>query len=107
MEQELAVSAATNVHQSTVSRQIRSALKLFALKLSRGSDHLQLAGDASLLLAERFVHQQARLRGLAPLRVDATYSSGPWLLSSPPEAGCSENSICLAWRARWRCCGIG
>ena len=85
MEQELAVSAATNVHQSTVSRQIRSALKLFALKLSRGSDHLQLAGDASLLLAERFVHQQARLRGLAPLRVDATYSSGPWLLSSPPE----------------------
>jgi DNA-binding transcriptional LysR family regulator len=85
MEQELAVSAATNVHQSTVSRQIRSALKLFALKLSRGSEHLELAGDASLLRAERFVHQQARLRGLAALRVDATYSSGPWLLSSPPK----------------------
>ena len=85
LEQELAVSGLTNVHQSTVSRQIRAALKLFELRFSRHSSHLELIGDASLLLAERAVHQRARLRGRAPLRADATYSSGPWLLATPPQ----------------------
>jgi len=79
------VSEVLDVHQSTVSRQVRSALKLFNLKLSRSDGHVQLGGDASLLMAERAVHQQARLRGRAPLRIDATYASGPWFLASPPE----------------------
>ncbi len=55
------VSEVLDVHQSTVSRQVRSALKLFNLKLSRSHGHVQLGGDASLLMAERTVHQQARL----------------------------------------------
>ena len=84
LEHEGAVSAACQVHQSTVSRQVRSALKLFELSMSRQHGHVQVCGDSALLLAERFVHQQARLRSLAPLRVDATYSSGPWLLTYPP-----------------------
>lgn len=84
-EQEQAVSSAVGISQSTVSRQIRSALRLFQLKLRRGVAHLQLDGDPQLLLAERTVHQRARLRGLALLRVDATYSSGPWFLASVPE----------------------
>jgi hypothetical protein len=29
--------------------------------------------------------QQVRLRGLAPLRIDATNGSGPWFLASPPQ----------------------
>jgi DNA-binding transcriptional LysR family regulator len=82
---EGAVSDVLDVHQSTVSRQVRSALKLFKLKLSRADGSMQLGGDASLLMAERAVHQQARLRGRAPLRIDATYASGPWFLASPPE----------------------
>lgn len=82
---EGAVSDVLEVHQSTVSRQVRSALKLFKLKLSRADGCVQLGGDASLLMAERAVHQQARLRGRAPLRIDATYASGPWFLASPPE----------------------
>jgi hypothetical protein len=93
LEQELAISALTKVHQSTVSRQIRAALKLFELRLSRVSSHLELLGDPALLLAERAVHQRARLRGRAPLRADATYASGPWLLSTPPEGwlvGCFD-----------------
>ena len=85
LEHEGDVSAAHHVHQSTVSRQLRAALKLFDLSLVRRHTHLELRGDPSLLLAERYVHQQARLRGLAPLRIDATYSSGPWFLAEPPE----------------------
>jgi DNA-binding transcriptional LysR family regulator len=81
---EGAVSDVLEVHQSTVSRQVRSALKLFKLQLSRADGYVQLGGDASLLMAERAVHQQARLRGRAPLRIDATYASGPWFLASPP-----------------------
>ena len=84
LEHEGVVSAACHVHQSTVSRQVRSALKLFELSMSRQHGHVQVCGDSALLLAERFVHQQARLRSLAPLRVDATYSSGPWLLTHTP-----------------------
>jgi DNA-binding transcriptional LysR family regulator len=85
MEQEVAVGDAIQVHQSTVSRQIRSALKLFELQLNGGPGHRRLHGDAALLLSERYVHQQARLRGVAPLRIDATYASGPWFLAAPPE----------------------
>lgn len=74
-----AAAQALTVNQSTVSRQLRQALRAFELNLHRhGAGALQLKGDLSLLLAEREVHQLARLRGMAPLRLDAVYSSGPW-----------------------------
>lgn len=102
---EGAVSDVLEVHQSTVSRQVRSALKLFKLKLklSRADGSMQLGGDASLLMAERAVHQQARLRGRAPLRIDATYASGPWFLASPPRVGLWAALICPVFSARCSC----
>jgi DNA-binding transcriptional LysR family regulator len=85
LERETAVADLLQVHQSTVSRQLRSALKIMQVRLDARAAHLTLLGDTELLEAERWVHQIARLRGRAPLRIDATYSSGPWLLSSPPK----------------------
>jgi len=84
-ERETAVADLLQVNQSTVSRQVRAALKTMELRLDAKAAHRTLLGDTELLAAERTVHQLARLRGRAPLRVDATYSSGPWLLSAPPE----------------------
>lgn len=85
LERETEVAELLSVHQSTVSRQVRSALRVMALKFDPRAAHRELLGDLELLQAERVVHQLARLKGRAPLRIDATYSSGPWLLSSPPE----------------------
>ena len=48
MGHEGAVSDVLEVHQSTVSRQVRSALKLFKLKLSRADGCVQLGGDATV-----------------------------------------------------------
>lgn len=84
LERETAVADLLCVHQSTVSRQVRAALKTMQVRLDAGAAHRTLLGDTELLQAERCVHQLARLRGRAPLRVDATYSSGPWLLAPPP-----------------------
>ena len=85
LERETEVAELLSVHQSTVSRQVRSALRVMALKFDPRAAHREVLGDLELLQAERVVHQLARLKGRAPLRIDATYSSGPWLLSSPPE----------------------
>ena len=84
-ERETDVAEVLQVHQSTVSRQVRAALKTMGLRLDAGAVHRTVLGDTELLEAERGVHQLARLRGRAPLRIDATYSSGPWLLNSPPK----------------------
>ena len=84
LEREEAVSERLGCHQSNVSRNLRAAAQFFRLDLSVAGPHPQVIGDVDLLLALRGVHQQARLRGMAPLRLDATYSSGPWLLGSPP-----------------------
>jgi len=71
--------------QAAVSRQSRAVLGDLQLQLERGGPHRQLQGDLRLLEAEREVHQLARFRGFAPLRLDATYCSGPWfLLACPP-----------------------
>ncbi|QVL54149.1 MAG: LysR family transcriptional regulator [Cyanobium sp. M30B3] len=72
------------VNQSTVSRQQAAVLRLLGLRLVRRPGALGLKGDLELLRAERVVQQLARLKGLAPLRVDANYASGPWLLNPVP-----------------------
>lgn len=81
-EQEQAVAEALRLHQATVSRRIAQVLSLLDLRLHRRGFYLSLSGDDSLLVMERQVHQLARLRGLAPLRIDATYCSGPWFLAN-------------------------
>ena len=68
--------------QSTISRQIKSALKELQIDLypGMGSQHSELRGDISLLVEERRVHQLARLRGKAEKRIEANYWSGPIFL---------------------------
>ena len=72
------------VNQSTVCRQQRSVLGLLGLRLVRRCGVQMLKGDLELLRAERVVHQLARLKGFAPLRIDANFASGPWFLTSVP-----------------------
>jgi DNA-binding transcriptional LysR family regulator len=80
-------AAAQHLHtnQSTVSRQLRAVLHSLDLRLVRRNGQRRLVGDLELLAAERWVHQLARLKGKAPLRVEGTYASGPWFLEQPLE----------------------
>lgn len=70
---------------ATISRYRKRCLALFDLDLERRQGEWELLGDTTLLLLERAVHQEARWRGAAPLRLEATYWSAP-LLQSPPLA---------------------
>ena len=74
------------INQSSVSRNCRRALHLFQLKLHREDQEWSVQGDTTLLQLERRVHQLARWQAMAPLRLEATYWSGP-LLASPPPPG--------------------
>ena len=80
-----AAAEVLGVNQSTVWRQQRHVLGLLGLRVVSHSGVAQLRGDAELLLAEREVHQLARLKGFAPSRIDANYASGPWFLGTVPE----------------------
>ena len=85
LEREEKVAQKLALHQSTVSRHVRSALKTFDLRLDRSAAHKAFLGDdVALLAGERWVHQLARLRGRAPLRLDAAFSSGPWFAPHLP-----------------------
>ena len=79
-----AAAALLEVNQSTVSRQQAAVLRLLGLRLIRRPDGPRLKGDLELLRAERVVQQLARLKGFAPLRIDANYASGPWFLNPVP-----------------------
>ncbi|MEB3307259.1 MAG: LysR substrate-binding domain-containing protein [Cyanobacteriota bacterium] len=87
-----AAARALSIDQSTVSRQLRHTLHTLNLKLNRfGPSHITVQGDSTLLLAERRVHQLARLRGMAPLRLAATYSAGPWFRPCLPPGWITGN----------------
>jgi len=76
------------ITQPNVSRRVRQVLSCFGLRLHNPEREWELVGPAShleLLSMERHVHQAARWRGLAPLRIEGTYWSGPLLLSPEPE----------------------
>jgi|694.fasta_scaffold50250_7 hypothetical protein len=81
------VSKRYGLSQATVSRACRKVLKTFALQIERRNGELELIGDQTLLRLEREVHQQARLGGRRPLRLEATYWSAPTLCRNLP-AGC-------------------
>ena len=73
--------------QSNVSRGVHRALELFGLELVLVEQEWQITGPAEwmqLLAMERQLHQHARWAGLAPLRIEGTYWSGPLLLEPEP-----------------------
>lgn len=73
------------LNQSSVSRKCGQALELFDLELIKQDQEWSLQGDPTLLQLERRVHQLARWQNLAPLRLEATYWSGPLLATPEPE----------------------
>jgi hypothetical protein len=79
------VSRRFAVSAASVSRQSRKCLDLFGLELQRIDGEWHILGDGSILLLERQVHQAARWMGRRPLRLEATYWSGPLLCSPVPQ----------------------
>ena len=80
-----AVAERLNLSQPTVSRQARRCLQLFDIDVRKLDGEWDLIGDEPLLAAERRVHQEARWRGHRPLRLEATYWSGPMLCEPMPQ----------------------
>jgi hypothetical protein len=79
-----AVAERLGVSQSSVSRLANRCLRLFDIKGRKIDGEWDLIGDEPLLAAERHVHQVARWRGHRPLRLEATYWSGPLLCTPVP-----------------------
>jgi hypothetical protein len=52
LERETAVAGLLQVHQSTVSRQLRSALKIMDVRLDARAAHLTLLGDTEMGASE-------------------------------------------------------
>lgn len=74
-----------SLDQSTVSRRAKQCQQLFDVACRKTDGEWDLLEEATLLIAERRVHQQARWRGFAPLRLEGTYWSGPLLCDPIPE----------------------
>ncbi|QCH14471.1 hypothetical protein CB0101_05640 [Synechococcus sp. CB0101] len=81
-----AVAERLGISQSSVSRLANRCLRLFDIQGKKLDGEWDLIGDEPLLAAERQVHQAARWRGHRPLRLEATYWSGP-LICNPVPAG--------------------
>lgn len=73
------------VSASTVSRQSHRCLERFGVQLERQQGEWHVVGDTTLLQMQRRVHQTARWLGRRPLRLEATYWSGPLLATPTPE----------------------
>ena len=68
-----------------VSRLSRKCLDVFGVELERVKGEWHVFGDPTMLLLERRVHQTARWMGHRPLRLEATYWSGPLLCTPAPD----------------------
>jgi hypothetical protein len=79
-----AVAERLGISQSSVSRVAGRCLRLFGIKGHKLDGEWDLIGDEPLLAAERRVHQIARWMGHRPLRLEATYWSGPLLCTPVP-----------------------
>ena len=73
------------VSASTVSRQSHRCLQRFGVRLERREGEWHVVGDDTLLQMQRRVHQTARWLEHRPLRLEATYWSGPLLATPTPE----------------------
>ena len=69
----------------TVSRQSKKCLEIFDVELQRVNGEWDIVGNSTMLLLERCVHQTARWMGYRPLRLEATYWSGPLLCTPSPD----------------------
>jgi len=78
-------SARLGISAPMISRHTKKCLDLFDLELQRMNGEWHTVGDMTTLLLERRVHQTARWLGYRPLRLEATYWSGPLLCTPPPE----------------------
>ena len=79
------VSRRFGISSPTISRQSKKCLELFDVELQRVSGEWDIVGDSTILLLERRVHQTARWMGHRPLRLEATYWSGPLLCTPSPD----------------------
>jgi DNA-binding transcriptional LysR family regulator len=79
-----AAARALRSSQPTVSRRVSHVLNRFGCSLRRQGGEWRIEGYRELLAAEREVHQIWRLRGGEPLRLEATYWSGPSLATPAP-----------------------
>ena len=79
------VASRFNISPPTVSRHTKKCLNLFGLRLERINGEWITLGDRSILHMERHVHQTARWLGYRPLRLEATYWSGPLLCTPAPQ----------------------
>jgi hypothetical protein len=95
------------ISQATVTRHCSKVLSLLDLQLERRNGEWELLGDQTLLRMEREVHQLARLRGLRPLRLEATYWSASsfcdalppgWTLGPSNIVGVPRNHLLLQER---------
>jgi len=94
------------ISQPSVSRHRRQALGCFQLQLKQSDLEWEVLGPPShleLLDGERQVHQSARWRGWAPLRIEGTYWSGPLLLSPEPPGwmGGRHNTVGVTRPLQW------
>lgn len=89
-------------NQSTIIRRSRVAEECFGVAIARGEEGWNLRGDTRLLAMERRLHQEARLLGARPLRLQVPYWSlrGPlrrppsgWCLNPPSATGACENPV--------------
>ena len=71
--------------QSLTSRWCHRCLELFGVEMRRVDGEWCVHGDTRLLQLQRRVHQHARWEGMRPLRLEATYWSGPLLCTPAPE----------------------
>ena len=60
-----------SVAQSTISRAASRVTREFGLELVKGQGEWLILGETHYLNQERLLHQQIRLDGRAPLRVEA------------------------------------
>ena len=75
-----------NLDQSSVSRRQQRCASSFGVTLKKKEQEWVIQGDRTLLNMERRVHQAARLQGLRPLRLEASYWTLP-LLCDPEPSG--------------------
>jgi len=85
---EVMAAQQLSCNQSTVSRRLKLASKVFGANLVRRDGQLNLAAPCPLLTMQREVHQLARLLGHGPLRLELDHRVAQDLLGEMPSHWC-------------------